>query len=152
MTTLIKIIAILSVLLPFSLFASEIAGEVPKIPSVMGAGNVLQILAGLFVVLVMIIGTGWLLKRYGGMGSVSNANLKVVAGITVGQREKIVVVQAGEVQVLVGVSPGNIRALHVLEKNICDERQLKVGNTAVENSSSGFVDQLKQQIKARSES
>ncbi len=152
MTTLIKIFIIITTLLPLSLFASEITGEIPKVPNVIGAGNVLQIVMGLFVVLVIIIGTGWLLKRYGGMGGVSNANLKVVAGITVGQREKIVVVQAGDVQVLVGVSPGNIRALHVLDKNIDTENQLKVGNTTVEKSSSGFVNHLKQQIKNREES
>lgn len=39
----------------------------------------------------------------------------MVGGINLGQRERIVIVQAGSDRLLVGVAPGCIRTLHVLE-------------------------------------
>jgi len=129
-----------------------VAVEIQKAPEVMGTGNIVQIVLGLFVVLMMIFGAGWMMKRFGGFGGVSNANLKVVAGITVGQREKIVVVQAGDVQVLVGIAPGNIRTLHVLDKNIDHESALTVKSAITVEPGGGFMDQLKQQVKKRAAS
>jgi len=150
---LIKYFLLLTLLCPLSVMANEtVAVEIQKAPEVMGTGNIVQIVLGLFVVLMMIFGAGWMMKRFGGFGGVSNANLKVVAGITVGQREKIVVVQAGDVQVLVGIAPGNIRTLHVLDKNIDDESALADKSAVTVEADGGFLDQLKQQVKKRATS
>lgn len=151
MTRLIRSSSYLFALLPATLFANEAVTEVQKVPDVMGVSNILQIVAGLFVVLMMIFAAAWMLKRYGGMGSVANSNLKIVAGITVGQREKIVVVQAGEKQILVGVSPGNIRTLHVLDQPIGDQSLHTANDEAIENNG-GFIDHLKQQVEKRDQS
>jgi len=150
---LIKFFLSLMLLCPLSVMANETAAvEIQKMPEVMGTGNIVQIVLGLFVVLMMIFGAGWMMKRFGGFGGVSNANLKVVAGITVGQREKIVVVQAGDVQILVGIAPGNIRTLHVLDKNIDHESALTIKSATTVEPGSGFMDQLKQQVKNRATS
>ena len=148
-----KQIPVLSLLVaPLSVSANEAAIEIQKVPDVMGAGNILQVVAGLSVVLLMILGAGWMMKRFGGLGGISNANLKVVAGITVGQREKIVVVQAGDVQVLVGISPGNIRTLHVLENNLSNENDLKANGNNASGDGKGFLSHLKHQVEKRAES
>jgi flagellar protein FliO/FliZ len=41
--------------------------------------------------------------------------LKIIGGISMGSRERIVLLQVGSEQLLVGVSPGRINTLHVLE-------------------------------------
>lgn len=151
MMTLNRIFTTVAVLLPMPLIANEAGAEIQKVPGVIGTSSILQIVAGLFVVLAIIIGAGWLLKRYGGIGGMTNANLKVIAGITVGQREKIVVVQAGDVQVLVGIAPGNIRTLHVLENNIDGDAQLKVSSPAAEDNDKDFSSHLHQQVKRHEE-
>lgn len=151
MITLNKIFTIVAVLLPMPLIANEATAEIQKVPGVIGASSILQIVAGLFLVLAIIIGAGWLLKRYGGIGGMSNANLKVIAGITVGQREKIVIVQAGDVQVLVGIAPGSIRTLHVLENNIDGDTLLKVSDPAGEDKGNNFSSHLQQQVKRQEE-
>jgi len=51
-----------------------------------------------------------------GFNPTQNASLKTVAGILVGQKERVVLVQVGERQVLIGVAPGQINLLHVVEK------------------------------------
>lgn len=145
MSRIIVFFVSLLFVLPFSLHANEVSNELQKVPSVMGAGNIVQIVAGLAVVLVMIIGAAWMLKRYGGFGGAANENLKVVAGISVGQREKIVVVQAGEVQLLVGVTTSDIRTLHVLDKPIT---ALTVVDTPSRNGKD-FLGHLKDQVVKR---
>jgi len=150
-SVLIKNILLLALLFPLSVLSNEtVAVELQKAPSVMGFGNIVQIIAGLFVVLMMIMGAAWMMKRYGGLGGVSNADLKIVAGISVGQREKIVVVQAGDTQVLVGIAPGNIQTLHVLENNINTGDRTNVKGSSVDGIN-GFMKHLKQQVKKRAE-
>ena len=42
--------------------------------------------------------------------------MRVVSSVGVGQRERAVLLQVGEQQVLLGVGPGNVRALHVFDE------------------------------------
>ena len=44
--------------------------------------------------------------------------LRVVATLPVGTRERIAIIQAGDAQVLIGLSPGRIQTLHVLERPV----------------------------------
>lgn len=77
--------------------------------------SVLQMITGLGAVLALIFAGAWMLRRYGRMQGVSHEQLRVVGGINLGQRERIVIVQAGSYRLLIGVAPGCIRTLHVLE-------------------------------------
>jgi len=108
-----------------------------------GAGNYIQMFFGLFIIVALIFGMAWFMRRMGSISGMSSGNLKVLGGISVGQRERVVLVQAGETQLLVGVAPGAVRTLHVL-----DEPVLSSQNS---NSSepSGFADKLHAAIKSR---
>ncbi|MCC6207676.1 MAG: flagellar biosynthetic protein FliO [Gammaproteobacteria bacterium] len=77
--------------------------------------GVLQMVAGLGVVLGLIFAGAWALKRFGRIQGISHEQLRVVGGINLGQRERILIVQAGSDRLLIGVAPGCIRTLHVLE-------------------------------------
>jgi flagellar protein FliO/FliZ len=77
--------------------------------------GVLQVVTGLIAVLALIIAGAWVLKRYGRLQGIAHDQLRLVGGISLGQRERIVIVQAGSDRLLVGVAPGCIRTLHVLE-------------------------------------
>jgi flagellar protein FliO/FliZ len=89
-----------------------------QVPAAVGAGNVLQVLLALLFVIGLIVVTAWLIRRYSGMTFSRNGALRLLAGISVGQRERIVLVQAGEVQLLLGVAPGTVRKLHVFDKPV----------------------------------
>lgn len=108
-----------------------------------GLGSYLQMFFGLFIVVGLIIGMAWFMRRMGNMSGMSAGNLKVLGGVSVGQRERIVLVQAGDTQLLVGVAPGEIRTLHVMDEPIVTTTQ---SNT---NVSSGFADKLHAAIKNR---
>ncbi|MCC6301881.1 MAG: flagellar biosynthetic protein FliO [Gammaproteobacteria bacterium] len=77
--------------------------------------GVLQMITGLGAVLALIFAGAWALRRFGRIPGGGHGQLRVVGGINLGQRERIVIVQAGSDRLLVGVAPGCIRTLHVLE-------------------------------------
>ncbi len=83
---------------------------------VLNTGSAIRLILGLFVVLFLIIASGWLFKRFGRWQGGYTDQLKVVGALAVGARERIVLVQVGEQQLLIGIAPGNIRTLHVLDE------------------------------------
>jgi len=46
----------------------------------------------------------------------AGGNLRCIESIAVGMKERVVLVQAGEKQMLLGVAPGNVRTLHVFDQ------------------------------------
>lgn len=73
-------------------------------------------LAGMFGSLLLVIGLillcAWLLKRMGNLQAGGNGVLKVRASLSVGLKERVVLVEAAGETLLLGVSPGGIHCLH----------------------------------------
>ncbi len=71
-----------------------------------------QVTFSLALVLAAVFAAAWLLKRVRGVGSGGQDGvLRVVAERAVGPRERVVLLQVGERQVLVGVANGSVRSL-----------------------------------------
>lgn len=78
------------------------------------AGSLGQMVLGLVVVLGLLLGTLWVLKRISAPRS-SAGHLRILGATPVGPRERVVLVEvAGRVLVL-GVAPGRINTLHTLD-------------------------------------
>lgn len=78
--------------------------------------GILQVLVGLAVVLAAIVGTAWALRRLApGQGRVGGV-LKLVGGLMVGPKERVVLLEIGETWLVLGVAPGQVTALHAMEK------------------------------------
>lgn len=92
------------------------AGVPPADP--VGAGGLLQVVVALVLVLLLIVGMAWLMRRVSGFGQLGGGAIRVLAGVAVGQRERVVLVQVGEQQLLLGVAPGRVQTLHVLSEPI----------------------------------
>jgi flagellar protein FliO/FliZ len=77
---------------------------------------VLQILASFAAVIAFIFVFAWLMRRSGRFGAAGGGpGLRIVSSLSMGMREKIVVVNVGGKNIVVGVAPGQIRTLHVME-------------------------------------
>ncbi len=83
--------------------------------SPLSAVNLLQTLLGLVLVLACIVAVAWLLKRTNRFHAAANGKLKVIAGIPLGTRERLILVQVGEEQLLLGVTAQQINTLHKLD-------------------------------------
>lgn len=92
------------------------AGEAARVPEPMGVGSLVQLTLGMIAVLALIVGIAWLLKRTGRFHNVAGSNLRVLGGLSMGARERVILLQVGETQLLVGVTPGSVTPLHVLDR------------------------------------
>ena len=114
----------LLILFPFDLMAADSTEAVtsPAVRSqVMGndslnSGYLVQLIMGLLFVLLCIVVLAWLAKRVNRLQSSSDGSLQVLGGISMGARERVVLVQVGDTQLLLGVAPGRINMLHQLEE------------------------------------
>jgi flagellar protein FliO/FliZ len=100
--------------------AAHAAAPIPATDPI-GPASVLQLTLSLAAVVAAIFGLGWILRRLHGLPSSTHRALKVIATLPVGTRERIAIIQAGDTQVLIGLSPGRIQTLHVLEKPVLEK-------------------------------
>lgn len=101
---------------PLLFAAEEAAQEVEKTLPHSSAEQMLKMVLGLMFVLLLIFGLAWLMRRFGALGIGGSGAMRAVAGVSVGQKERVVLVQVGERQILVGVAPGQVNMLHAIEK------------------------------------
>jgi flagellar protein FliO/FliZ len=102
--------------------AEQAGKKVNPNPSVVsesiGAGNYIQVFLGLLVVVVAIVAMAWMIKRIGYIQTRTHGALRIVGGVPVSQRERILLLQVGKEQIVIGVAPGHISTLHVLKEPI----------------------------------
>ena len=107
------VLMVASLLSPFIAAAAE--PVLPAGPSIEAGGFAMMMLK-LGVVLTLIVGGGWLVKRLQRGKRPGNNTLEIVDVLPVGPKERILLVRAGEVQLLIGSAPGCISTLHCLER------------------------------------
>lgn len=93
--------------------------------SELGSGTqLLSVLLSLVLILVLILALGWFLRRFSQGGIFASKGMKVVASLPLGARERLVLVELGGQQILLGVTPQQVRTLHFFETPILegDER------------------------------
>ncbi len=77
-----------------------------------------QLLSGLLIVIVCIMVLAWFARRMNRFSSTADGSLQILGGLSMGSRERIVLLQVGDRQLLVGVAPGRVSTLHVLEQPV----------------------------------
>lgn len=110
-------------------FASPAMAVGASDSTITSSGSPLQVMLGLGVVLVVIAGCAWLLKRMGGVYSGHAGVVRIIGGSAVGQRERIVVVEVAETWLVVGVAPGHVTVLHSMPKGDIGANMLHVSGT-----------------------
>lgn len=79
-------------------------------------GQLVQLLLGLLLVIGLIFLLAWVMRRVQQIVPRGGQVINVVATQALGPRDRLVLVQVGGEQVLLGLTPGNITALHVLKE------------------------------------
>ncbi|NQD91240.1 flagellar biosynthetic protein FliO [Pseudomonas sp. CrR25] len=105
--------------LPLTVLAAEPAA--PAAPSLAGsgmAGQLVQLLLGLLLVVGLIFLLAWLVRRVQQVGPRGGQVIKIVASQALGPRDRLVLVQVGGEQILLGLTPGRIAPLHVLAEPV----------------------------------
>jgi len=88
----------------------------PALQSIPGpAGGTLRVTVAMVLVLAALMVAAWMARRFRGVGGASTSSLEVLAQVSLGARERAVLLRVGDRQVLIGVAPGNVRTLHVMD-------------------------------------
>jgi len=97
--------------------------------STVSTAHVLNWSFGLIIVLALFFVCIWFMKKMGALPVSSKQNMKVLSGLSLGMREKLVLVQVGEKQLVLGVTPGRVEKLLMLEGEDRLFQQIKSDNT-----------------------
>lgn len=104
----------------FSVAAAEAQPE--KVPGVSSA-DLLTVVLGLAIVMGLIFGCAWLIKRMGAMPAAGGGAIKVLAVLPLGARERVTLVEVGGKQLLLGVTATQITTLHTFDEPVLDAAQ-----------------------------
>jgi len=88
----------------------------PPPTAAVSTGSVLQVIVSLLLVLAAVVMVAWVLKRINLPQQGAGNALKVISGVAVGQRERVVLVEVNDTWLVVGVAPGQVNALHTMPK------------------------------------
>jgi flagellar protein FliO/FliZ len=145
-----KIVVALLVLGWFPLCFALPEADVSK-PVVRGvsSGDMLHWTIGLLIVLAIFFFCVWAMRKLNGAMVSGAEKMRVVGGLSLGIREKVILLQVGKKQLVLGVTPGRIDTLHVLEGDDClNKDELLPSSKGFDNS---FAHHLMQVMKGRAD-
>ncbi|MFT4564445.1 MAG: flagellar protein FliO/FliZ [Gammaproteobacteria bacterium] len=117
-----KVLCLLAALLgATSSVPAQVATEAATIAPV-GLWDLAKVSLGLIVVVVSIIATAALLKRVKSNQAKNGSYIKLLDGLPIGTRERIVLLEVQNQRILVGISPGRIQALHTFSVDAFAEK------------------------------
>lgn len=129
-------------------FAVLLGADAPKqAVRTVSSGDMLQWSFGLLTVLAVFFFCAWLMRRLTGLSVGGAEKMRIVGGLSLGMREKVVLLQVGKKQLILGVTPGRIDTLHVLEGDEC----LNKDDAQFAPMDNGFAQKLRQVMKGRAD-
>ncbi len=107
MTARIPIVAArVSTLLLLAVPLAATAASEPLSP-----GRALQVMGALALVLGLIVVATWAARRVQGWRPQGNGHIRVIEGLAVGTRDKLLLIEVDDQRVLIGLSPGRMQTL-----------------------------------------
>jgi flagellar protein FliO/FliZ len=99
---------------PFSSFAQATTTDAP--PGVTGTAMLQMMLGLMLIVSILFLGAYFLRKLNGGRTFGNTGPLKIVGGLMISPRERVVLIEVEDTWIVVGIVPGQIKTLHTLSK------------------------------------
>ncbi len=109
-------------------------------------GDLLNWSIGLVIVLGLFFLLAWIMKKLSNGSIMGSGQMQILGGLSLGMREKIVLLKVGNQQLILGVSPGHIEKLHVLQGDDCLETEV---NTNSSNAANSFASKLSQVMQGK---
>jgi flagellar protein FliO/FliZ len=81
-------------------------------------GQLFQLLLGLLLVVGLIFALAWVMRRVQRVGPNSGQVIELISSRALGPRDRLMLVQVGNEQILLGITPGRITPLHVLKEPV----------------------------------
>ncbi len=132
-----------------SVLASEQTNrEVSKLStSPVGANELANVTMGLLLVLALIFALAWLFRRYGNLPAFNKSNIQILGGVSLGSREKAILLEVEGQRLLVGVASGQVTKLHTFTAN---DQQEQLADSEVDDQFSSTLQQEKEKAQEAS--
>jgi len=124
---------------------AQVGSALPQTPSALG--SLVQTIFSLGLVIALLVGLAWLLKRFGPKTVTGGGTVKLVGALSVGARERILVVEVGEQWIVVGASPGRMNALATMPRREAGAAELVTAQAPLPGTN--FAEWFKQTIDKR---
>jgi len=122
-----------------------IAETVKTATSPVSGDYMAKLLLSLGLVVAIIFALAWLVKRFNFIPQQNQGLIKVLSTLSIGSRDRLALVQVGDEQLLIALTPGKISKLHCLKNPITTDAQT---NSSFKNKFDSLID--KQTKKAQS--
>lgn len=113
--------------------------------AVASAGSLTQVALVLVLVVGLIAAAAWLLKRLGMTRNAGGTTVRIISGVSLSNRERILVVEVADQWIVVGVAPGCINTLATMPRQESTSASASMPTPAGSN----FALWLKQTIDKR---
>ena len=108
-----------------ALAAETAAKAAPKAaPLATDFSQISSLVVSLVFILCLILICAWLVKRVSGIAHAGSQHLKVLGSLAVGNKERALLISAGDKQLLLGVATGTVSLLHVFDEPVVSADQL----------------------------
>ncbi len=115
-STLIKYKQCLFITITSCLSESIYAADTLLTPeNAIGVSEYLKVLLGLIFVIGLFFTTAYLYKRFGHGPMAGRGHMRIVDGLHLGNRERLVLVDLNSKQILLAITPGQIRKLDTID-------------------------------------
>lgn len=104
------------ILIPAVLVLTSSAASAAEQTAISPTAGLLQIFLGLVAVLALMAVAAWSFKKIGPATTGNKVPVKVVGGVNVGNRERIVVVEVADQWIVVGITASQINTLSTMPK------------------------------------
>ncbi|MBR7798949.1 flagellar biosynthetic protein FliO [Undibacterium fentianense] len=109
--------------------------------AVAASTGLLQIFLALAVVIGIMLLLAWIVKRVGPIGNNQQLPVKIIGGTTVGNRERVMVIEVADQWLVIGVTSQQINVLSTMPK-----QDIPANSHPTTNVSVPFADWLKKTI------
>ena len=106
-----------------SFFSSPLVAAQKDILSPVNPANIIQMFFALCLVLGLIVALAWFVKRFGLIQTPSSLSMRVLSSLSLSGKERVVLVEVGEQQFLIGVSPGRVSRLHTFDEAVVSDSE-----------------------------
>jgi len=117
-----------------SLFAAE--NGLNSQTAILDTSSLMQMLLALILVIVLIVGLSFAVRKFNMFTAGSSAHIRIVGGLALSNKDRLLLVQVGDEQLLISTSPGRVQKIHELENPIDLEVAGEGASTAAQNFSS----------------
>ena len=102
--------------LGFILFSPSHLYAADALPGTPSFGGLFQVVIALMIVIAAIAGSAWLMRRFGPTQMGPGGAMRVIGGVMIGPRERLVLVEVNDTWLIIGVAPGHVSPVHSMPR------------------------------------